>query len=112
MSAVRIGISAGDLNGVGLEVALKALLNHNIPNECVAIIYASEPVVRQNLELIGHSTTTVRVIGDPMEGIAGTINILKSWDEEVTIEFGASSVEMGKLSYISLSKATDDLVDG
>lgn len=44
---VRIGITAGDLNGIGLETALKSLYGTGWPNDQRAVLIGSRPVIRQ-----------------------------------------------------------------
>ena len=39
---VRIGISIGDVNGIGVEVTMKALEDSRILNDCTPIIYGSQ----------------------------------------------------------------------
>ena len=55
MEKVRVGITAGDINGIGLEVALKALSNEKILEYCIPIIYGGSKVVSYHKNIAGLS---------------------------------------------------------
>ncbi|NQY68059.1 MAG: 4-hydroxythreonine-4-phosphate dehydrogenase PdxA [Flavobacteriales bacterium] len=111
MSIIRLGISCGDLNGVGLEVALKAFANHPIPANCTPIFYGSTNVITNSLEKFKASGLKVKTIDSPQEAELGFVNVIECWEEKVTIEYGKSTKEMGNYSYLSLSAATNQLVE-
>ena len=50
---LKIGVSIGDVNGIGLEVILKALQHKKIPSLCVPIIYGSSKVVSYHKNIVG-----------------------------------------------------------
>ncbi len=53
MGKVKVGISIGDINGVGLEVILKTLTTSNIINFCIPVIYGSSKVVSYHKNIVG-----------------------------------------------------------
>ena len=50
---IRVAISCGDINGIGLEVALKTLSDSRVYENCVALIYASYKTVNYHSKTIG-----------------------------------------------------------
>ena len=50
---LRVGITSGDTNGVGLEVALKSLSDARMYEHCAPVIYASKETVNQHLKALG-----------------------------------------------------------
>ena len=42
---IKVGISIGDMNGVGLEIILKTFEDHQILELCTPIIFASNKLV-------------------------------------------------------------------
>ena len=53
MNKIRIGISIGDINGVGLEVILKTLSHPQIINLCTPVIYGSSKIVSYHKNVVG-----------------------------------------------------------
>jgi len=52
MKKLKIGITIGDLNGIGLEVILKTLANKKIQDICVPVIYGSSKVVSYHKNIV------------------------------------------------------------
>lgn len=109
---IRIGISTGDINGVGLEVILKTLSDNRVLDLCQPIIYGSSKVASyhrnivkiENLNLFG--TKSVERLKD------GAINIVNCWQENVNITLGKATEEGGKYSFLALDQAMKDLNNG
>ena len=53
MNKIRIGISIGDINGIGLEVILKTLSHPQILNLCIPVIYGSSKVISYHKNVVG-----------------------------------------------------------
>jgi 4-hydroxythreonine-4-phosphate dehydrogenase len=105
---IRIAISCGDINGIGLEVALKSFADNRIFENCTPIIYANEQTVkfhmkRLDLELPIHKCTSAE------KAHSNKVNILEVFDNEVKTEFGKITAEAGKAAFISLKAAVEDL---
>ncbi len=112
MEKIKIGISIGDMNGVGLEVILKTLSNPQLLNICIPIIYGSSKIVSYHKNIAGieefpfHSTNS----GDRIK--YDRVNVVNCWQENVNITLGKLSDISGKYAYISLEQATNDLKNG
>jgi len=52
MNKIKIGITVGDINGIGLEVILKTLANSYLRNFCIPIIYGSSKVVAYHKNMV------------------------------------------------------------
>lgn len=111
MSKIKIGISAGDINGVGLEVALKTVANENILKYCTPVIYASTKVVSYHKNIAGVEFP-FQVINDMSRPSLEKVNIINCWQDNVNITLGKASEEGGRFAYIALEKAVIDLRDG
>ncbi|MCO6480648.1 MAG: 4-hydroxythreonine-4-phosphate dehydrogenase PdxA [Phaeodactylibacter sp.] len=111
MEKLKIGISIGDINGIGLEVILKALLHEKATDLCTPVIYGSSKVVSYHKNIIEdevdfNSTRTAdKVYFDK-------INIVNCWQENVNITLGKPTELSGKYAYKSLEAATHDLKHG
>lgn len=111
MEKVKVGISIGDINGIGLEVIIKTLKDKRILNNSTAIIYASSKVFSyhcNNLEDCNIRYNNIKSVDEAKDGM---VNVLSCWEEEVKVTLGEATKEGGKYAAISLSKATQDVID-
>ncbi len=112
MNKIRIGISIGDINGIGLEVILKALNHPGILNLCTPVIYGSSKVVSYHKNITGlenfHFSSTKGA--DRIK--RGAVNVVNCWQDDVSITLGKLSDTSGKYAKISLEQAVIDLKNG
>ncbi len=107
-----IGITHGDINGIGYEVILKALSDVRIFENFVPVIYGSSKVAsfyRKNLDIQGMNINIVNTVD---EINSKRINIINCVDDELKVEIGISTTEAGKSAFDALEKATNDLKKG
>ncbi len=105
---IIVGISIGDLNGIGAEVALKTFLDSRMLEFCTPVIFASIKTIayvknhfKFNLNL--HSINSSDQIAH------GKLNVLNCWKESVDINFGKEDSKIGKYAIKSLEHATKAL---
>jgi 4-hydroxythreonine-4-phosphate dehydrogenase len=109
----RIGISIGDVNGIGLEVILKTILPAGIVQFCTPVIYANSKTVayhRNALELPTFEFQSLKTNAENLN--QDMINIVNCWEEAVEVQFGKMNETGGKYAMKSLESATDDLIAG
>ena len=109
---IIIGITHGDMNGIGYEVILKTLAEPRMLETFIPVIYGSSKVAsfyRKQLDLQGFSFNTVNSIS---EINAKRINIIQCVDDEIKVEPGVSTEEAGKAARVALECATADLKNG
>ncbi|MBN2637088.1 MAG: 4-hydroxythreonine-4-phosphate dehydrogenase PdxA [Prolixibacteraceae bacterium] len=109
---IRVGITHGDINGIGYEVILKTLLDPRVLEMCTPIIYGSPKVAayhRKALDINNLSLNHIRVAG---ESHSRKINIINCVDENVRVELGKSTREAGESSFNALDFACRDLEEG
>ena len=112
MEKIRVGITTGDLNGIGLEVVLKVLSNPKIAEICTPIIYASPKVIayHKNISEVEFQFSTVQT-ADEIED-EDAIYVVNCWADTVNITLGKISEEGGAYALRSLEKATEELKAG
>ena len=105
---IIVGISIGDLNGIGVEVILKTFQDKRMLDFCTPVIFGSSKVVSFHKKALG--------IDIPIQGITSLnqmnhnkINILNIWKEEVAIELGKATKESGEYAAKSLEFAVKTL---
>lgn len=109
---LKIGISIGDVNGIGLEVIIKTLANHAILNYCIPIVYGHTKISSFHRKANGLGDFTFNVIQSANQAQAKKANMINCWEEDVKIELGQVTETGGKYALLSLEKATADLVNG
>jgi 4-hydroxythreonine-4-phosphate dehydrogenase len=107
-----LGITAGDINGVGLEVILKALSHRRILNHCVPVIYGSSKVVSYHKNIV--QLDDVTFVGQrSAERLAhDKINVVNIWNDNVNITLGKPTDVGGTYAQQSLEAAVSDLKAG
>ena len=92
---IRVGITHGDINGIGPEVALKALADERILDLMTPVLYSSSRVVqhyRKACEL-PHIKFNISDTADDI--VADAVNLVNVVDESVKIETGIPTKEGG-----------------
>ncbi len=107
-----VGISIGDVNGIGPEVTIKALSDKRMLSMMTPVVFASTKVLsyyRKQCNLDKFNFMTVK----DMEAIAyGKINVINCWEEPVPLEPGKVTPDGGNAAWLSLKKATEQLKMG
>jgi 4-hydroxythreonine-4-phosphate dehydrogenase len=106
---MKIGITIGDVNGVGPEVILKALSDERILEHFTPIIYGSSKVMSYHKNIVKDSNVQFHHITDASKAQAKKVNVLNCWEESVNIHLGKANEDGGKYAKIAIEKAGDDL---
>lgn len=105
---IIVGISIGDLNGIGSEVILKTFEDSRMLELCTPVIFANVKVlsfVKKSFE----STSMLHGIDRLDQIVLGKINVLNVWQEGVEINFGLNDEKIGKFAIKSFVTATKAL---
>lgn len=108
---IKLGISIGDINGIGCEVALKTFEDSRMLDFCTPILFASNKTIANqktalNLEIDYHSIQNISEARD------GKFNVVNVWKEIPNIQFGEATKEAGEFAIKSLRAATEALKNG
>lgn len=111
MEKLKIGISIGDINGIGLEVILKTLGHPRITQICTPVLYGSSKVVSYHKNIVDKDFEFFSV-KEQKKLNNDKVNVVNCWQENVNITLGAPSTESGQFAIRSLEAATIDLKEG
>ena len=109
---LRVGITIGDTNGIGIEVALKAVSVPEMMDMCTPLIYGSSKIIsyhRNACNLPGfqiNHTKSADKIKDNMP------NLVECIDQDIKIELGHPTKQAGQAAFIALEAAVRDLKAG
>lgn len=105
---IKVGISIGDLNGIGAEIVLKTFEDARMLDFCTPVIFASVKTLsflkkhfKSNLYFQGLDSATA--------AIEGKINVVNIWKENVEINFGKEDKKTGEFAFRSLEAAVKAL---
>lgn len=104
-----LGISVGDINGIGLEVILKALSHKKIVDICVPVIYASSKVVSYHKNIVQLDEVQFYGQRNAERLQYDKINVVNIWNDNVNITLGKPTDLGGKFAQTSLNAAVNDL---
>lgn len=108
---VVVGISVGDLNGIGGEIILKTFEDSRMLEFCTPVIFANVKTlsfVKKTLEL----TCNLHGIDNLSQLVIGKINVLNVWKEPYNIEFGKNDEVAGQHAIKSFTEAVAALKEG
>ena len=107
-----IGITMGDINGVGPEIIIKVLSDNRLMKLITPVVYGSTKVLsyyRKNMDLEQMTHFPVR---DDFELHTKKINVKNCWEETFELTPGQATNEGGTYAFKALVSATKDLTDG
>ena len=108
---IKVGITHGDVNGIGYEVILKAFEDPTMLDLCTPIIYGSPKIMtyhRKALEMESSFT----IINSAAEAVNGKLNVINCCDDEVKVELGKPNKESGKAAFDALERAMTEYKKG
>ena len=109
---LKVGITIGDTNGIGIEVALKAVGIPEMMDLCIPVIYGSSKVVsyhRNACNLPGFQINHTKSARNLKENMP---NLVECIDQEIKVELGHPSKQAGQAAFLALESAVRDLKSG
>ena len=103
---IVVGISQGDLNGIGLEIILKTLAEPGISEICVPVLFSSQKTVSYFRKMLSMDEFNFNPLRDFSQLNTKKPNVFICYEEEVTIEMGKATTLSGKYAKLSLEAAT------
>lgn len=105
---IKLGISIGDLNGIGCEVALKTFEDQRMLDFCTPVFFASNKTISAQKNALGLQINYhgVQTAG---KAIDGKINVVNVWKEVPQLKFGEATKEGGSYAIRSLKAAVEAL---
>lgn len=112
MNKPVIGITCGDINGIGPEVIVKALADTRILEQCTPVIFGSQKLVNFYRKAAGDQPFNYQVIKDWSRINHKQVNVFACWEEDVAITPGQLNETGGQYAVLSLMAAAEALKAG
>ncbi|MDV7186182.1 4-hydroxythreonine-4-phosphate dehydrogenase PdxA [Lutibacter sp. TH_r2] len=107
---IKLGISIGDINGIGIEIILKTFLDKRMLEFCTPIVFGSTKYIsayKKSLNL----NVQYNGVFNVEKAVEGKINVVNIWKEDVPVEFGNPTKRAGEYAFKSLEAATNSLAN-
>jgi len=108
---IKVGITIGDLNGIGGELIIKTFEDSRVLDFCTPVIFASSNVI-SFLKKHFDSDLKFHAINNIKDIIYGKLNVMNVWKEQVAINFGQEDETSGKYAIRSFKFGTRALKEG
>lgn len=108
---IRVGITHGDINGIGYEVILKSFSDPTMLELCTPIVYGSPKVATYHRKAMD-IPTNFSIINTADDAQDGKLNILSCVEDELKVELNKATPEAGKAALDALEKALQDYKEG
>lgn len=105
---IKLGISIGDYNGIGCEVALRTFEDHRMLDFCTPVVFASNKTISHQKSNLGINIA-FNGIKDASQAVDRKINIVNVWKETPKVDFGEATEESGKYAVRSFRAAVSAL---
>ncbi len=109
---IKVGITQGDINGVGYEVILKTFSDPHMVEICTPVIYGSAKVAAYHRKALDMPAVNFNMITDASAAEENKVNLITCVDDEVKVEIGHATAVGGDAAYAALERATADVEAG
>ena len=109
MAKIKVGVSIGDLNGIGLEIIIKTFKDSRMMDFCTPIIFGSTKVASVHRKAIEMQEFNFNPITNIKDANSKKANLLNIFDDDIDIKFGEASTKSGEASFHSLKRASQAL---
>ncbi|MGD9556794.1 MAG: 4-hydroxythreonine-4-phosphate dehydrogenase PdxA [Mangrovibacterium sp.] len=111
-SKITIGITHGDINGIGYEVIMKAFSDPRMLEMCTPVVYGSPKVAAYHRKALNMEAFNFNSVRNAAEADSRKMNIINCIDDNIRVELGKISDVAGEASYMALEAAVMDLKAG
>jgi 4-hydroxythreonine-4-phosphate dehydrogenase len=106
-----VGISLGDLNGIGPEIVVRSLGDPKILDICTPVVFGSQRSMNFFKKALHEAHFNFQTVADTSKIVRQQINVVSCWEEDVEITPGQLNETGGKYGYLSLQAAAEALRD-
>lgn len=113
MEPIKIGITHGDMNGIGYEVLIKSLNDARMLDICTPVIYGLSKAWAFYRKALGFDEGgAINVVKSASEALKGRINIVNCSTDDLKVETGVATQESARAAFAALEMALQDALEG
>src|SRR3954447_18263862 len=99
----QIGITVGDINGIGTELIIKTLSDNRLLDICTPVIFGNNKVINFYRKALPDYNFNFSVVKDSSRINHKQVNLYNCWEEEININPGIMNETGGKYAVMSLT---------
>ena len=108
---IKVGVTHGDINGIGYEVSLKTFSDPVMLELGTPVIYGSPKVAAYHRTAMD-IPASFSIVNSAAEAQDGRMNVVNCINEELKVELSKVSEEADKAAFVALDRAVKDYRDG
>ena len=108
---IKVGITQGDINGIGYEIIIKTFIDSRMYEICTPIVYGSPKVASYHRKALNIDNFSFNIIKNAEEANTKRAKLINCTDDSVRVELGLITPSGGEAAYMSLGKAIQDFKD-
>lgn len=110
---IKVGITQGDINGIGPEVIIKTLADPRMGELFVPIIYGASKAFSFYRKQLGDiENFSFQIVSNAREARPKRVNLIETCSGDLHIEPGKATAEGGEQAITALRRSADDLAAG
>lgn len=109
---IRVGITLGDVNGIGPELVIKAFLDSRLQELFTPVLYGSAKALNFYRNILKYDKFAFQIIADPLQASPKKLCLVDCLPSFDRVEVGIPSTKAGNLAFVSLEKACSHLLEG
>lgn len=109
---IKVGITHGDINGIGYEVIMDALADDRICELCTPVLFGSAKLISYYKKTLGTEGFRYTQVPNAASAKDGCVNLVNITDAEIKVDMGKATPESGKAAMMSLDLALEALKAG
>ncbi len=110
--SVKIGITHGDVNGINYEIIMKSLMDPRVMDMLTPVVYGSSKVASYYRKTLNFPDFHFNIIKSADKALKNKSNLINIHPQEIKIDLGHSTETAGKIAYLALEWAIEDLKKG
>ena len=107
-----LGVTIGDINGIGPEVILKTFQDKKFLKYCDVVIYGSSKVLSYYKKALNIEHFDYTIITDASQLNNKQINVINYSNDEAPLEPGKATLQAGDIALKCIDMALADLKEG
>jgi len=108
---ILVGITQGDINGIGYEVITKVLVDTRMLETCTPLVYGNSKVASYHRKTIKNCSDFIfNIVRQPNQAVHHKNNLINVTDGEVKVDIGESTETAGRMSLAALKMATEHIL--
>lgn len=90
---IKVGITHGDINGIGYEVILKTFSDARVAELCTPVIYGSSKIAAYHRKALELPPVNMNIISQAEDAGINRVNIINCVDDETKVELSQSDID-------------------